>query len=156
MYAYFSGQPHWIVGPPTSDREMSLGLAINHSYQGCKATKKYWHFNAKDYVEMAKSFHPKDWQFVLSEDVTDINQLWSKWKKQFFHEVEKFVPTSLRRPSSKRFPPWFTKHVRRLITTKHRLYRRAVRSRLYPNTGKCTAQCVMNVTSLSDSRSPPT
>ena len=109
--------------------KMSLGLAINNSSQGCKATK-YWLFNAKDHVEMAKSFHPKDWQFVLSEDVTDINQLWSKWRKQFFHEVEKFVPTSPRRPSSKRFPPWFTTHVRRLITTKNRLYRRAVRSRL--------------------------
>ena len=109
--------------------KLSLGLAINNSSQSCKATK-YQHFSAKDHVEMAKSFHPKDWQFMLSEDVTDMNQLWSKWKKQFFHKEEQFVPTSLGRPSSKRFPPWFTTHVRPPITTKNRLYRRAVRSGL--------------------------
>ena len=57
--------------------------------------------------------------------------VWSRWKSQFFLEMESFIPRVQQRSREKSGkPPWFNNFIRHLIRTKNRLFKRARSSRL--------------------------
>ena len=64
--------------------EVSLHAAdlIKHTKE--PKAKRMWKFAAKDRHALQKSFLPSDWDFVQSPKITDINDLLSQWKSQFF------------------------------------------------------------------------
>ena len=84
---------------------------------------------------MLKSFSPSHWEWLHYRDGTDIDSLWSRWKKQFFEEVDHFIPTCSTAPSSQKSKPWFTSYLQYLIRVKNRLYRRAMRTQSVENWG---------------------
>ena len=58
--------------------------------------------------------------------ICDINEIWTRWKQQFFLEVESFIPCLLRTSQDRpRQPPWFNRSIGQLIRTKNRLFNRA-------------------------------
>ena len=71
------------------------------------------------------SFLFDEWSHVFQPE-DDINEIWIRWKQQFFLEVESFIPcvqrTSQDRPKQ---PLWFNRSIGQLIRTKNQLFKRA-------------------------------
>ena len=79
---------------------------------------------------MMNSFSFDNWTQVFSNE-NDIDTVWSRWKSQFFLEMEFFIPRVQQRSREKSGkPPWFNNFIRHLIRTKNRLFKRARSSRL--------------------------
>ena len=58
-----------------------------------------------------KSFLPLDWDFVQSPKITDIDDLRSQWKSQFFREVRQFILVRYSTPLRKNYPPHVHQHI---------------------------------------------
>ena len=86
---------------------------------------------------MLKSFSSSNWEWLHYHDGTDIDSLWSWWKKQCFEEVDHFIPTRLTVPLSQKSKPWFTSYLQYLIRVKNRLYRGAMRTQSVENWATC-------------------
>ena len=44
---------------------------------------------------MLASFFPADWEWLHDrEEKSDIDCLWTRWKKQFFDEISRFIPVA--------------------------------------------------------------
>ena len=82
-------------------------------------------YSQKDHVKMMNSFLFDEWSRVFQPE-DDINEIWTRWKQQFFLEVESFIPC-VQRTSKDRLkqPPWFNRSISQLIRTKNRLFNRA-------------------------------
>ena len=78
---------------------------------------------------MLASFSPADWEWLHDrEEKSDIDCLWPRWIKQFFDEISRFIPVAspVYSPRKKSLL-WLTYQLRRLISFKNKMYRRAVR-----------------------------
>ena len=130
----FTNVPHLLnyqalVSQPisTSDHLPTLiKTSITHQPpEPVKNVSKSWMYSQKDHVKMMNSFLFDEWSHVFQPE-DDINEIWIRWKQQFFLEVESFIPcvqrTSQDRPKQ---PPWFNRSIGQLIRTKNRLFNRA-------------------------------
>ena len=129
--------------PPLSSSDhlpvmVNVNLEIYTSGQSyCWASSARWkrNFSSKSLEKMLKSFSPSNWKWLHRRDGTDIDSLWSRWKKQLFEEVDHFIPACSTAPSSQKSKRWFTSYLQHLIRLKNRLYRRAMRTRSVENWG---------------------
>ena len=90
---------------------------------------KHYLFGQKNSDAMLEAFTSPVWTEIFSS--TDINEVWLKWKNQFFAEIEDFIPTKDNTKNCNRHKnaPWFTKNLRGLTREKNRLYKLALRSK---------------------------
>ena len=78
---------------------------------------------------MLEAFTSPVWTEFFS--FTDINEVWLKWKNQFFSDIEDFIPTKdkTKNCNLNKKARWFTKNLRDLTREKNRLYKLALRSK---------------------------
>ena len=89
-----------------------------------------WQYHLKDQNRMSNAFLFENWAHVF--DTNDIDNVWTKWKEQFFPEVADFIPFVVytkRQTTQSKFPPWLNKEVRQLVRAKNRLFDRACNSK---------------------------
>ena len=66
-----------------------------------------WLYPHKNHERMMNSFSFDNWTQVFSDE-NDIDTVWSRWKSQFFLEMESFIPRVQQRSREKSGkPPWF-------------------------------------------------
>ena len=105
--------------PPLSSLDhlpvmVNVNLEIYTSGQSyCRpfSVRQKRNFGGKRLEKMLKSFCPSNWEWLHHSDSTDIDSLWSRWKKQFFEEIDHFIPTRSTAPSSEKSKPWFTSYL---------------------------------------------
>ena len=79
-----------------------------------------WCFEQQDRDRMNDAFLFDNWTHVF-ERAENINETWERWKKQFFNDLQLFLPYHVTRTNhgKNRSPPaWFDKNIRRLIQVK--------------------------------------
>ena len=124
----FTNVPHLfnyqaLVSQPISASDhlpILIKTSITHQPpEPVKNVSKSWMYCKKDHVKMMNSLLFDEWSHVFQPE-DDINEIWTRWKQQFFQqfflEVESFIPclqrTSQDRP---RQPPWFSRSIGQLI-----------------------------------------
>ena len=89
-----------------------------------------WLFHMKNPEKLQKAFLFSNWKSLAVSNM-NINDLWSVWKEKFFVEIREFIPKVdyANRPACrKNSAPWFNAHLRYLVSTKNKLFRRAART----------------------------
>ena len=86
-----------------------------------------WCFEQQDRDRMNDAFLFDNWTHVF-ERAENINETWERWKKQFFDDLQLFLPYRVTRTNhgkNRSSPAWFDKNIRHLIRVKNRLFKRA-------------------------------
>ena len=86
-----------------------------------------WCFEPQDCDRMNDAFLFDNWTHVF-ERAENINETWERWKKQFFDDLQLFLPyrvTPTNHGKNRSSPAWFDKNIRHLIRVKNRLFKRA-------------------------------
>ena len=76
------------------------------------------------------AFLLENWTRMFAEK-EDINEIWKRWKAQFFQDIKSFIGHEIKNqqsgpPTLK--SPWFSNDIRRVVRAKNRLFRRAISS----------------------------
>lgn len=122
-----SSSDHLPVVLNTALRTYSKGKTCAHTPN----ERMIWNYRDKDREKMLSAFKASDWEWLHDRDEADINSIWNCWKKQFFQELNEFVPkVALPEKQRAASPLWLSYPLKRLIVAKNRLYRRAVRTQL--------------------------
>ena len=65
---------------------------------------------------------------MIGRKESGVGCLWARWGKRFFDKISRFIPVASPVYSPRiKLPPWLTYQLRRLISFKNKMYRRAVR-----------------------------
>ena len=92
-----------------------------------------WCFEQQDRDRMNDAFLFDNWTHVF-ERAENINETWERWKKQFFDDLQLFLPYRVTRTNhgkNRSSPAWFDKNIRHLIRVKNRLFKRACSTGLH-------------------------
>ena len=89
-----------------------------------------WLFHQQDGEKKLDAFLLENWTQVFAEK-EDINEVWKRWKAQFFQDIKSFIGHEIKNqqsgpPTLK--SPWFSNDIHRLVRAKNRLFRRGVSS----------------------------
>ena len=132
----FTNDPEYVYEsatalPPVSSPEhlpIMIKTSINH-YRNTQNSQNYtrWKYHLKDAKKMSDPFLLEEWNHVFVS--SNINEVWYKWKDQFFSTVESFIPRedkqNFKTCHGRLAPPWFSNDIRRLVRAKNRLFKRA-------------------------------
>ena len=80
-----------------------------------------WCFKQRDRDRMNDAFLFDDWTHVF-ERAENINETWERWKKQFFNDLQLFLPYRVTRTNHGKNcspPAWFDNNIRRLSRVKN-------------------------------------
>ena len=96
----FTNVPHLfnyqeLVSQPISTSDhlpILIKTSITHQPpEPVKNVSKSWMYSQKDHVKMMNSFLFDEWSHVFQPE-DDINEIWTRWKQQFFLEVNLSFP----------------------------------------------------------------